>query len=231
MATYSTRIISGTGQVDINYYVNEGTLDAANNRSIVNWQLDCVISNGYRTGVFDFYADSDGRRWGVGSSSFTSFSGTRTICSGSYWKTHDANGAASVYNYGWCDAYYGSGGNGGTLTLTRLALAPTIYAITVDTITSTSARIGCEISSVGHGTSANMTAYYRKYGDTTWIAQANQADVGGYNYWNVTGLAPGTEYEYTCNVWNNMGDVAYGTYYRFTTLSSGMLNIMLEIMQ
>jgi hypothetical protein len=93
-------------------------------------------------------------------------------------------------------------------TLPRLPLAPSIAGNTVDQITPKSARLGTEISSYGHGTSAACRFYYRIQGIGSYTATGDQTDVAGYNYFNITGLKPGKTYEYYSYWYNNNGDVS-----------------------
>jgi hypothetical protein len=137
---------------------------------------------------------------------------------------HDANGNCSFSIGGLFHSGFASmgdlpyvGDNG--YALDRLALAPTISSLIADTITPVSARLGADLSSFGHGTSANWEMFYRKQGSGTWISLGVQANVGGYNYWNPTGLLPNSIYEYYSTCTNNNGDVATSSTQTFTTLS------------
>ena len=144
---------------------------------------------------------------------------------------HDANGNASI---GWSASsdmadspYATTSGISAGFTCGRLALAPSFAALTVDTVKSTSARLGVEISSNGHGTSTSFEMYYRVQGSGTWLSLGIQADVAGFNYWNATGLQPGKPYEYICNATNNNGDFAQtGTQTFVTLFVSGMIGVI-----
>lgn len=144
---------------------------------------------------------------------------------------HDANGNGSC---GWSTSvnmnnspYATTGSNSSSISLTRLPLAPTFASITADTVRTTSVRLGAEISSYGHGTGANFEMYHRLQGSGTWISNGIQADVGGFNYWSISGLTPGRIYEYICNCTNNNGDFAQsGTQTFSTTPVSGMITVM-----
>ena len=138
---------------------------------------------------------------------------------------HDANGNASFNVFAnWSTPYTGTGttGNGSisqTFTADRLPLAPGISSLLADTITPVAARLRAEINGFGHGTSANLTMYYRLQGSATWISLGLQGDAVGYNDWNVTGLLPNRIYEYYANVTNNNGDSSNSAAQTFTTLS------------
>lgn len=167
---------------------------------------------------------------------------TRTINNGSgfvlvaSWDgtyTHDANGElyitlgtyvnAPVNDMAWADIGW---------TLPKLYRAPAIAGTVADTIKPTSTRVGVEISDLGLGTSAAMRMYYRKQGDATWIATADQGDAAGYNYWTVTGLKPSTTYEYFARVWNNNGSTRDSGVQTFKTKSAGgMLPVMMGLLQ
>ena len=145
---------------------------------------------------------------------------------------HDVNGYGST---GWStnvdmnnSPYATTGGNSGSIGLTRLGSPPVFSAVTVDTIKPTSARLGVEISSVGRDTSANFEMYYRLSGvGAGFISLGVQADVAGFNYWNVTGLQPGKLYDYVCNCSNNNGDFAQSSNPTFTTQPvSGMISVI-----
>lgn len=144
---------------------------------------------------------------------------------------HDGNGNATISWSGAADmqasTYATTSNTSGILGLSRLPLGPGIAGITADSITPTSARLGGEITSYGHGTSVNMNMYYRLQGAGAWIDLGNQADAAGYNYWTVTGLQPGKTYEYTMNVWNNNGDLSQSATQTFKTIPvSGMITVI-----
>lgn len=144
---------------------------------------------------------------------------------------HDANGNANPYI-----EYYSNmpstemSRRGANWGLPRIALAPSISSVIADSITPTSARLGAEISSVGHGTSAAFDMYYRLQGNSTWIPLGHQDDVSGYNYWNATGLQPGKTYEYYCTCNNNNGDTATSSVHTFATKPiAGMVPILMGL--
>jgi len=104
-------------------------------------------------------------------------------------------------------------------TLPRIGLAPPITSITADTFTTNTARLGVEIGGYGHGTIAAMHMHYRKLGDSVWSTTADQNDVGGYNYWTITGLTTNTTYQYLASAWNNNGDINDSGIQTFSTKS------------
>ncbi len=105
-----------------------------------------------------------------------------------------------------------------TLTLPRLALAPPITSVIVDTVQPTSMRVGIEIGGFGHGTSCNMRAQYKQSSSGTWIDTPDQPDAAGYNYYTITGLIPGTSYDYRAVAYNNNGDQSISGSQSVTTL-------------
>lgn len=133
--------------------------------------------------------------------------------------THDANGNWSG-NYGAAVSYsfanVGSGSGTWGMTLDRLPLAPTNGTPVASLIMPTTARITASVSSWGHG-SAHSTPYnirYRKQGDATWIERG-----WGASTWDLTGLIPGTTYEFAARARNNQGDTAsYTSTQTFSTL-------------
>ena len=115
----------------------------------------------------------------------------------------------------------------GSESLPRIALAPGISALTVDTIKPTTARLGAEINGFGNGTSATFNMYYRVSGVGSYINAGAQGDVGGFNYWNLTGLKPGKTYQYYTTCANNNGDTATSGVQTFKTLPvSGMIAVI-----
>lgn len=211
--------------------------ETVNNRTLINWQFywhfvgsDSQLDNGYVNSNIGTLWSNAGRLYNY-AANFT----TRDVAlsSGSNWISHDANGqqnwqlgiqAVSLFSPST------SAGTSGVWSLDRIPQSPTFSSITADTIKTTSARLGAEISSNGHGTSSNFNMYYRLQGSPTWIDLGNQADVGGFNYWTPTGLIPGKTYEYICNCWNNMGDFAQSATQTFKTLPvAGLTPLLMEL--
>lgn len=147
---------------------------------------------------------------------------------------HDANGNASI---GWSAGENAdnaptltTSGISGSLGLGRLALAPTISALIVDSITPTSARLGAELASYGHGTSVTWEMFYKLDTAGSWTSAGQQGDVGGYNEWTITGLVPGVLYDYYVSAINNNGDYAQAGANTFVTQPvSGMMAVMKAI--
>lgn len=108
----------------------------------------------------------------------------------------------------------------------RIGVAPPIVGLTADQIKPTTARLGGEIGSYGKGTSATLQMFIRLQGAGGWTDLGAQGDVGGYNYWNPTGLKPGKTYEYFVRAWNNNGDTGDSGVQSFKTQPvSGMLTV------
>lgn len=133
---------------------------------------------------------------------------------------HDANGnlviggGASVNMNN--SPYMTTGSTGISYNPGRLARAPTNSTPTSSNISVVTARITASVSSWGNG-SAHSTPYnirYRKQGDATWIERG-----WGAANWDLTGLIPGTAYEFQTRARNNNGDTsAYTSSQQFTTL-------------
>ena len=210
---------SGTGRLEAWENWNSST------QVSMHYKLQCYITNG----AYNAYGPTAGPYWegsiggghaGNGYWTYTS-NGWRTLREFDVTFNKDANGNISIGVYGYINGknspYVGIGSTSWTHYPARIGIAPGIAGIIADTIKTTSARLGGEITGYGLGTSANMTMYYRLQGSGSWLDQGNQADVGGYNYWNVTGLKPGKTYEYVMNVWNNNGDFAQSSVQTFKT--------------
>lgn len=143
---------------------------------------------------------------------------------------HDANGNGSI---GWSGAsnmnnspYVTTANTSGGLGLSRLPLAPTISAININNIKPTTATLSGSLSSYGHGTAGTVEGFYR-LGSAGGFTSLGVQAYSGSNTWSVTGLKPGTVYQYTVNATNNNGDVANGTYFSFKTQAvSGMISVM-----
>lgn len=235
-----------------NYANTNGTYGAhyhVHTQTWVNWQD--APSNTSSIHIRIYLGVDSGYSWGsVGGSSSARLNGGQVATGGMVgsgsgpgnfvlidWDGnvgHDANGNWSGSAGGSLSTNWGGIGSGGGdwgWSLPRLALAPAISSVIADQIKPTSVRLGVEISSFGHGTSANMTMYYRVQGSGTWIDLGNQGDAAGYNYWAVTGLIPGKTYEYIANVWNNNGDFAQsGTQTFVTQTIPGMVPVLMGLM-
>jgi hypothetical protein len=233
--SYAASSVTVSGVQHSYFFVNWqiASQNVGGNYTTINWQAyehydncDAQLDNGYvNTNV--------GQVWANGGRVYN-YAGNFTprdmgISSGSFTVGADANGNSQL-QFGLQMVVFGSGtssGTSGVWNLDRIALAPSFSALTADTITPTSARLGVEITGYGHGTSANFNMYYRKQGDSTWIDLGNQGDVGGFNYWTAAGLQPAKTYEYICNVWNNNGDFNQTGIQTFITLPiSGMIAVI-----
>jgi hypothetical protein len=185
-------------------------------------RLWCTTSGGaYNYGPGPTWSGNAG---GVGGSGGWSYSGNgdHVVWEFDYTYNKDANGNGT-WNFsgsmnGANSPYVTSGSTNFNMSPARIGIPPTWAAHSADTISVTTARLGCEISSHGLGTSSNMTMYTRILGDVSWTDWGNQGDVGGYNYWNVSGLRPGTTYQMVTNHWNNNGDYVQSPISTFTTL-------------
>lgn len=142
--------------------------------------------------------------------------------------THDTNG-----NYSQAAGYYLNTPatemftKTATLTLPRLALAPTISSVMASNIAPTTATITTSISSNGHGTSTTVTTYYRVQGSGSWTS------AGTGTVANLTGLIPGTTYQFYAYAVNNNGDPTdtSGSPGSFTTLPvSGMAPLLMGLL-
>jgi hypothetical protein len=233
----------GAGQITIpggnagNYiFVNWqiASQNVGGNYTTINYQIyfhfngdDAQLDNGYTNTNVGTVWNSGGRNYNFSSNYSTRDIGLR---SSSFTVGADANGNSQLQFGLGIDVYQSGNSNGtsGVWNLDRMALAPGIQGIIVDTIKPTSARLGGEITGYGHGTSANMNMYIRLYGSGAGFTDlGNQGDVAGYNFWYPTGLLPGKTYEYVMNVWNNNGDFSQSAYQTFKTQAvSGMISVI-----
>jgi hypothetical protein len=150
-----------------------------------------------------------------------------TLASGTFTIGHDANGNQNLSLSNSIDIYQiGTSSGSGSWALPRIPLAPGLYGMSVDSITTQSARLGAEITSFGHGTSATLEMFYKLHTDSGYTSLGAQADAAGYNYWTVTGLTPATLYDYICNVTNNNGDFAQFPSQSFTTLVNNTMAVI-----
>lgn len=175
----------------------------------------------------------NGNAGGVGGSGNWSYGGNgdTNLWEFDYTYNKDANGYGTWNFYGYINGanspYVTAGSTSFNMSPARIGIAPSISSLIADSIKPTTARLGVEISSVGLGTSAAFNMYYREQGAGGWTHAGTQGDVGGYNYWNLTGLKPGKTYEYYVNAYNNNGDnVNSGTQSFKTQPVSGMIAVM-----
>ena len=221
---------------DVNPSVN--SQNAAANQSSIHVSLVMRTDNpgvyGVNAGTsYDVYVN--GGNIGNGSRTIALGSGggggtSTELVSGDVTVNHDVNGnwSGTVGGDLSC-SYSGVGSGNGTYgySVPRLALAPSISSVISDTIKPTTARLGGELSSFGHGTGATWEMFYRLQGSGTWISLGQQADVNGYNFWYPTGLKPGKIYEQIANCTNNNGDFAQSATFTFKTQAvSGMISVM-----
>ncbi len=209
--------------------------EVGNNRSYVEFYLQAFATSGAynQSGSWDARIYVNGNQYARSTPSASISKSPVTLTSWGGWLGHDANGNLYIepgdyinapvnemtYSYiGWW--------------LPRIAQAPYGIVISADQIKPTQARLGTEISSRGHGTSASTRIYYRIQGSGSgWSQTSDQGDVGGYNYWTVTGLKPGKTYEYFARWWNNNGDTADGSTGTFKTKSvPGMIPVLAGLM-
>lgn len=201
------------------------------NYSVINYQVyidfygcDAELDGGYAAWNGGVLYNNGGRVYNY-AGNFSNH--TVTMATGSFTVGHDANGNGS-FSMNAHIAIYASGTStaSGSASLPRIALAPTISSVIDDTIKPTSARLGAELSSYGHGTGCNLTMYYKLSTSGTWISLGTQADAAGYNYWTPTGLTPGKTYNFYCNATNNNGDSTNSSTYSFQAQPvSGMLAV------
>lgn len=202
----------GSAYVRLN--LDQGSNDA--NGWNVNYSVQSRDTHGSVFGTWDWNKSGS---IGGGGGSVGAATGLRTISSGSVYVGCDVNGNGSISASAFMDVAFGTGTASGGISLGRIALAPSISSLIADTITPVSARLGVELSSIGHGTSAAMYTQYRKQGTSTWTTQTAQNDVAGYNYFPISGLTPNTVYEYMAFSYNNNGDTVNTGIQTFTTLS------------
>lgn len=199
-------------QINWQIYCDFFGCDAQLDGGFAEWSGGVVYNNGGR--VYNYAAN------------FSNHS--VTMATGSFNVGADANGNSS-YGMDGHVAIFQSGTStaSGSEGLPRIPLVPSFSSLIADTIKPTSARLGAELSSYGHGTSVTLEMFYRLQGSSTWISLGGQGDVAGYNFWNVTGLAAGKTYEYICNCTNNNGDFAQTGSQTFKSQPvSGMISVM-----
>jgi hypothetical protein len=149
-----------------------------------------------------------------------------------HWLGHDVNGNLSISVGSYCNAPVNDMNHQNTgYTLPRIPAAPNIIANVSDQITDTTVRLGTEIDSLGHGTSAATRMYYKTPEAGGWTQTSDQGDVGGYNYWTITGLVSNKKYYRLARWWNNNGDTSDlpASYpsesYFFVTLANGTTTV------
>lgn len=216
MAYWDLTLVGSSPTVMLRVELWQESQNLGANTSYVRFKLSFLTSGGSRTGTWDYYIDVDGARRATSSFGGT-HSGWQTVVDSGITVSHDGNGNRSVGAYGWGDVYFGSGGTGGTITLSRLGIAPTNNAPTASNVSVISARVNASVSSWGRPSSAHGSPYnirYRKSGGS-WVERG-----WGGSTWDLSGLEPGATYEMSSRARNSYGDESGWTTgtYTFTTL-------------
>lgn len=205
-----------------------------------NWNSSTQVSYHVRLwattggGYYSFSGSNwNGNAGGVGGSGAFNYGGNgdHNLWEFDWTYNKDANGNGTWNFYGYINGdipgAVGAGSTSFNMTPARIGEAPPIVSLVAELVTTTTARLGVEIGSYGRGTSAAMTTFYREQGVGGWIDAGAQGDVGGYNYWNLSGLLPGKTYEYFGRAWNNNGDQGDTGVQTFATIPvSGMITVM-----
>lgn len=225
-------IVSGSQYCRIRIETQLAGQNTGGNYSSINYQVyidfvgcDAQLDGGWVQSSAGVHYNNGGRVYNY-AGNFSNH--TVTMNTGSFNIGHDVNGNGS-YSMNAHVAVYASGTTtaSGSSGLPRIPLAPAIASLTADTLKPTSARLGVEISNHGHGTSTTFHMYYRISGVGSYVDAGAQGDVGGYNYWTVTGLKPGKIYQYYVTATNNNGDQSTSGVQTFKTQPiSGMIAVM-----
>lgn len=238
MATYNGNavVVSGSSTARLRIEWQLAGQEVGNNRSLINWQCyiffdncDAQLDNGFVGWNGGALYDNPGRVYNY-AGNFADH--TVTMGTGSFWVNHDANGNASFsMNADVAVFQSGTSAASGSSGLPRIPLAPSISALQADTIKPTTARLRAELSSHGHGTSTTLTMFYKLTTEGSYTSAGAQADISGFNNWNLTGLKPGKAYHYFVRATNNNGDTVDSGVQQFTTQPvSGMLSVMRGVM-
>lgn len=225
------QVAGAYGAVQLNYGLN--TQETINNRSLINWNLQLVPWGGTGSSSYfnwNFQVPA-GNAINSGSGGYIYSVNNTVFAGGSFWVNHDANGNGYADMAGYFNWFNGSGTAYQGYTPPRIPYAPPISSLIADTIKPTSARIGIEISSYGHGTVAAMYPHYRLQGSGSWLTASAQNDTAGYNYFTITGLQPGKVYEYYATAYNNNGDTNDSGVQTFKTQSvAGIAPLLMRMM-
>lgn len=225
MSTFSTQLSHGSPYVSINILCYEQSYDIAGNYSVMYWYAYTNTWNGSRSGTWDWNAYVNGTYVGGGSVSAT-WSGEHGLGSGTIVVYHDANGYANPSCSAYLDDYYAQATASGYPGTTRLPLAPTISSTASSNIKPTTATIAASVSSNGHGTSTTITYFYRISGSGSYT------NAGTGSSKALTGLKPGTTYEWYVTAVNNNGDTATSSVQTFKTKGiAGLLPILMALTQ
>lgn len=214
----------GTGHLSVNENWNSSTQVSYHIR------LWATTGGGYHSASGGSW---NGNAGGIGGSGAFNYSGNGdwNLWEFDYTYNKDANGNGSWNFYGYINGdipgAVGAGSTSFNMSPGRIGIAPPLTSVISDSIKPTSARIGAEIGGYGLGTSAAFEAFYRVQGASGWNSLGVQGDVGGYNFWNLSGLQAGRTYEYYVHVYNNNGDAADSGVQTFKTQPvSGMITVM-----
>lgn len=200
-------------------------VDVNANTSTVGVNLYLVLPSGMSTNATEVGSITlDGVSSSFNNGTVSRGPGTHLLHSYSRVLSHDANGYKTFsysgsFTSGWSSLGTLSTG-GGSGVLDRLALAPSGLTQSVSNITTNSATVTLDISSLGRGTSAAHRLEYKlsTAGSYTQSASQDITDLAP-NTFNLTGLTPNKTYNYRQVVWNNNGDTATSTASNFTTKS------------
>lgn len=177
--------------------------------------VDIYWWNGWRDTHPSVSGSWDWSRYGQapnGSGSVGASTGIVGIASGTSRVYCDANGNYADYGLGeHMDVYYGNGDAVVHVDPGRSPLAPTISSNTSSAVKPTTATLNGAVSSNGHGTSTTITYYYRLG------TSGGYTNAGTGSSVNLTGLKPGSLYNWYITAYNNNGDTATGAVQSFTT--------------
>lgn len=96
--------------------------------------------------------------------------------------------------------------------------APAVRTGDATNVGETSATVGATVDSLGHASHAFVTVDYRQTGSSTWTVGGNTTiDAPGTFTFDLSGLDPGTDYEYRATLTANDGDTDTGTVRTFAT--------------
>lgn len=211
-------------------YFSVNSQNAGANTSSVHVHLDIRADSGYsQVANTSYNVRINGGAINSGSTSNLSVNGnTVGLIDGDTTVYHDTNGNWSgSYGGGFTSSYSGVGSGSGDYgtSVPRLALAPTISGTSVTNLKPTTATINTSISSNGHGTSTGVTVYYRLSGSGGYTSAGTGTAV------NLTGLNPGSSYQYYVTAYNNNGDSVSSSVSTFATQSiPGMVPVLLGLM-
>lgn len=167
-----------------------------------------VTGNAFHNGPGPTWSSSMGGHGQSGSWTYPG-SGTRNYTLANYEVTFDkdVNGNITVGFSGIINGdnapYVTSNGTSFNLSPPRIGIAPTMNAPTSSNVKTTTATISGSRANNGLGTSTTVYLRYRRVGDTSWITLPSGTNSISRD---LTGLKPGTEYEFQVRGVNNNGD-------------------------